>query len=70
MFGSANFVRLLNGATKPTKVCGAKSYANGKPLAGIPNAAHWTNCGHGISTALAVPGKVAEIVAVADAHMG
>jgi hypothetical protein len=35
-----------------------------------PKAAHAANGGHGINTALAVPGKVALIVAVADVHIG
>jgi len=47
-----------------------KGYTNGSPGVLTPKAAQATNGGHGINTALAVPGKVALIVAVADVHMG
>jgi len=51
-------------------VLGRPSHTNGSPGVLTPKAAQATNGGHGINTTLAVPGKVALIVAVADVHIG
>jgi len=65
-----NFFLLLTQHLSVLSNHAENSYTNGRPGVLTPKAAHAANGGHGIETTLAVPGKVALIVAVADVHIG